>query len=101
MDICFVSRETTYTAGLSGFGRHLPNLWNCGKVRHMSEIRDGLSPEQQVVFDQAIAGAGQVYAEGIARQDARSPREAARAALGRDATDEQLTAWVATYRRRG
>lgn len=47
---------------------------------------------------EAVAAAGQVYAEAIARQDARSPREAAREALGRAATAQQIDAWVAKFR---
>jgi hypothetical protein len=64
----------------------------------MSAYRDSLDAEQQAVYDQAIAAAGQVYAEGIARQDARPPQEAAVAALGRDATAEQVEAWIARHR---
>lgn len=48
--------------------------------------------------EQAIAAAGVVYAEAIARQDARTPREAAREALGRDATDVQIEAWIREFR---
>lgn len=47
---------------------------------------------------QAVAAAGLVYAEAIARQNARPPREAAREALGRDATAAQIDAWVAEFR---
>jgi uncharacterized membrane protein len=64
----------------------------------MSAVRDSLTPEQQAVYDQAISNAGRVYAEGIARQDARPPREAARAALGQHATDAQIDAWIAEHR---
>lgn len=61
-------------------------------------VREALDPDQQVAFDKAIAGAGQVYAEALARQDARTPREAARAALGPHATSDQLDAWIAEHR---
>jgi hypothetical protein len=64
----------------------------------MSAVRDSLTPEQRAVYDEAIAGAGQVYAEGLARQAARPPREAARAALGQHATDAQIDAWIAEFR---
>lgn len=47
---------------------------------------------------EAVAAAGQVYAEAIARQDARPPREAAREALGRTATAEQIDAWIREFR---
>lgn len=49
-------------------------------------------------FAEAITAAGRVYAEAIARQDARPAREAAREALGRTATPEQIDAWVAEFR---
>jgi cation transport regulator ChaB len=64
----------------------------------MSAVRDSLTAEQQAIYDQAIAAAGEVYAEGIARQDARPPHEAALAALGRDANPEQIAAWIARHR---
>lgn len=51
-----------------------------------------------VAKDQALAEAGRVYAEGLARQDARTPHEAALAALGRTATAAQIDAWLQTYR---
>lgn len=47
---------------------------------------------------EAVAAAGRVYAEAIARQDARPPREAAREALGRAATTEQIDDWIAEFR---
>lgn len=49
-------------------------------------------------FQRAIAASGLVYAEAIARQDGRPAREAAREALGRDATPAQIEAWVAEFR---
>jgi cation transport regulator ChaB len=63
-----------------------------------SAIRAQLTAEQQAVYDEAIANAGRVYAEGLARQASRSPREAAKAALGSGATQEEISAWIATYR---
>lgn len=48
--------------------------------------------------EEAVAAAGQVYAEAIARQDARPPREAAREALGRAATADQIDDWIAEFR---
>lgn len=58
---------------------------------------------QQTSYAEAVAAAGQVYAEAIARQDARPPREAAREALGKAATAAELQAWIAEFRgaRRG
>jgi cation transport regulator ChaB len=67
----------------------------------MSAVRDALDAEQQAIYDQAIAAAGEVYAEGIARQDARPPHEAALAALGRDATPDQVEAWIGRHRPEG
>lgn len=48
--------------------------------------------------DQALAEAGRVYAEGLARQDARTPHEAAVAALGRTASPAQIAAWIQLHR---
>lgn len=45
-----------------------------------------------------ISRAGQVIAEGLARQQARPPREAARLALGRHATEQQINDWIAVHR---
>lgn len=55
-------------------------------------------PPRRSLRDQAIADAGRIYAEAIARQDARPAREAAREALGRTATPEQIGAWIADFR---
>ncbi len=51
-----------------------------------------------VPYETAIAAAGQAYAEGMAEQLARSPREAAIAAIGRSATPEQIDAWITRFR---
>lgn len=51
-----------------------------------------------VSYETAIASAGQAYAEGMAEQLARSPREAAIAAIGRSATPEQIDAWITRFR---
>lgn len=48
--------------------------------------------------DEALAAAAQVIAEDLQRQDERTPLEAARASLGKDATAEQLQAWVDEFR---
>lgn len=48
--------------------------------------------------EQAVAEAGQVIAESLARQLARTPHDAALAALGRTATPEQITAWITRHR---
>ena len=45
-----------------------------------------------------MAAAAVQVAEDLARQDARSPREAAIASLGPDATDMQIREWIACYR---
>lgn len=47
---------------------------------------------------EAVAAAGEEIARSLARQAARSPSDAAREALGRGATEEQLTAWIARHR---
>lgn len=57
-----------------------------------------LTAEQQAVKDQALADAGRIYAEAIARQDARPAREAAREALGKRATDAEVAAWIGEFR---
>lgn len=49
-------------------------------------------------YDEAIAGAGQVIVDGLVRQAERTPREAAMASLGRDATEAQIAAWIAVHR---
>jgi hypothetical protein len=36
--------------------------------------------------------------DSLARQDARSPRDAAIASLGRDATESQIADWISRYR---
>lgn len=51
-----------------------------------------------VPYEQAIAEAGQVIADGLVRQAERTPRDAALAALGRGASEVQITAWIATHR---
>lgn len=48
--------------------------------------------------EDAVRAAARHVAEGLARQDARTPRDAAIAALGRDATEAQIAAWVARFR---
>lgn len=48
--------------------------------------------------EDAVRSAARHVVEGLARQDARSPRDAALAALGPDATEAQIAQWVATYR---
>lgn len=49
-------------------------------------------------FDEALnAGAVEVV-ESLARQDARTPRDAAVASLGPHATEAQIADWIATYR---
>lgn len=48
--------------------------------------------------EDAVRSAARHVVEGLARQDARSPHDAAVAALGRDATDAQITAWIARFR---
>lgn len=49
-------------------------------------------------FDAAVDAAARDFAEGLARQDARSPRDAAIAALGANATDQQIGDWIARFR---
>lgn len=48
--------------------------------------------------EEAIDAAAEHVYEGLARQAARAPRDAALAALGPDATDAQITEWIARYR---
>lgn len=48
--------------------------------------------------DEAVRTAAQHVADSLARQDARTPREAAVAALGPHATETQITDWCARYR---
>lgn len=48
---------------------------------------------------EALAAAAQVIAEDLQRQQLeRTPTEAARAALGSDATPERIAAWIARFR---
>lgn len=51
-----------------------------------------------VSYEQAIAEAGQVIVDGLVRQSQRTPRDAAVASLGRDASEEQIRSWIATHR---
>lgn len=51
-----------------------------------------------VTREQAIAEAGEVIAADLAQQQTRPAREAALASLGRNATDEQIAAWITTHR---
>lgn len=46
----------------------------------------------------ATQRAARHVAEGLARQDARSPRDAAIAALGPHATERQIADWIARWR---
>lgn len=61
-------------------------------------MADALTPEQLVIKEQAVREAGEVIAESLARQLARTPRDAALASLGRRATPEQIAAWIARHR---
>lgn len=49
-------------------------------------------------YEQAVADAGQVIADDLVRQAQRTPRDAAIASLGRQATDAQIASWIATHR---
>jgi hypothetical protein len=51
-----------------------------------------------ITREQAVADAGQVIAQALARQQARTPHEAAVAALGRTATPAHIAAWIARHR---
>lgn len=48
--------------------------------------------------EKAIDGAAVQVMASLARQDARTPRDAAVASLGADATEQQIAEWVAMYR---
>lgn len=48
--------------------------------------------------EQAIHNAARHVFDDLARQAARTPREAAIASLGPDATETQIAEWIATYR---
>lgn len=48
--------------------------------------------------EKAIDAAAAQVMESLARQDARTPHDAAVAALGPDATDTQITEWISRYR---
>lgn len=50
---------------------------------------------------ECIAEAVAILEAGLREQAARSPREAARAALGARASEEQVLAWVARHRPHG
>lgn len=49
-------------------------------------------------IDTAVDNAARHVAEGLARQDARAPRDAALAALGPHATEQQIDDWIARFR---
>lgn len=49
-------------------------------------------------FDEATDRATRHVVESLARQDARSPRDAALASLGPAATEEQIADWCARFR---
>lgn len=49
-------------------------------------------------YDEAIAQAGQVIVDDLIRQSQRTPREAAVASLGRDATEGAIGIWIAEHR---
>lgn len=51
-----------------------------------------------VPYEQAIAEAGQVIVDDLIRQSQRTPRDAAIAALGRDASEQQISSWIASHR---
>lgn len=53
--------------------------------------------DQQTTYAEAVAAAGQVYAEAIARP----AREAARETLGKAASEAELQAWMAEFRSAG
>lgn len=53
-----------------------------------------MSRTRQEAFD----AAARHFAESLARQDARTPRDAARASLGPDATDTQINDWITRFR---
>lgn len=48
--------------------------------------------------EEAIQAAARHVADDLARQAARSPRDAAVASLGPDATEREITDWIARYR---
>lgn len=48
--------------------------------------------------EQAIDAAAVQVMDSLARQDTRTSRDAAVASLGPDATEQQIAAWIATYR---
>jgi hypothetical protein len=63
------------------------------------EQDDGVRGEDDYVpYEQAIAEAGQVIAEGLMRQAALTPRDAALASLGRRASEEEIAAWISRNR---
>lgn len=51
-------------------------------------------------LDAAVQAAAVHVAEGLARQDARTPRDAAIASLGPHATEQQIADWITCYRSR-
>lgn len=48
--------------------------------------------------EQAVAEAGEVIAQSLARQLSRTPHDAAVAALGRHASPARIAAWIETHR---
>ena len=57
-----------------------------------------MSTDRTPTYEEAIAAAGAVIARDLAQQARRPAPEAARLAIGRDATPEQIDAWIARFR---